>query len=62
MIRDNWPSAIKGAGALQEAIELIGTPVEDGGGDSALAKIIVDNEMALRALVRHALDLISGEL
>lgn len=45
-------SALKGASAVAEAIELIG---EDGKTDHDMAKIIVENELAIRDLVRFAL-------
>lgn len=59
MIRDDDANAIRGVAALQEALALIGMP---GATDMAMAKIIVDNEMACRALVRFALDRVASEL
>lgn len=59
-IRDNYPSAIRGAAALQEALDMIGSDQENG--DSALAKVIVDHELPLRDLVRHFLNTISADL
>lgn len=41
-----------GAGALEKALDLIGEPDKT---DHDLAKIIVDNEVELRALVRYAI-------
>lgn len=59
-MRDNHPNTIKGAGALQEALDLIGYTEPDG--DKRLAKIIVDNELALRDLIRYALNSLSNDL
>lgn len=58
-MRDNFPSAIRGAAALQEALDMIGAEGKD---DHALAKVIVENESPLRDLVRHALNSISHDL
>lgn len=60
-MRDNYPSAIRGAAALQEALDLIGGDHE-GEGDKMLAKVIVDNEVPLRDLVRHFLNSVSNDL
>lgn len=57
MIRENHAAAIKGAGALQEALELIGAQDKT---DHDMAKVIVDNELELRELVRFALDGLAG--
>lgn len=61
MIRDSIPSAIRGAAALHEALDVIGTPAEDGG-DEKLARIIVNNEMPLRDMLRHFMTGIAEEL
>jgi hypothetical protein len=63
VIRDNIANTIKGAGALQEALDCIGAtePNGDGKTDHALAKIIVDNELALRDLVRYSLNALATE-
>jgi hypothetical protein len=61
MIRDNIPSAIRGAAALQEALDVIGTSAEDGG-DKKMAQVIVDNEMPLRDMLRQFLTGIAEEL
>ncbi len=53
MIRDDAPNTIRGAAALQEALDLIGG---EGVTDKDLAKVIVDNELVCRALVRFALN------
>lgn len=53
MIRDDTPNTIRGAAALQEALDLIGG---EGVTDKDLAKVIVDNELFCRALVRFALN------
>ena len=59
-MRDNYSNTIKGAGALQEALDLIGDTDPDG--DKRLSKIIVDNELALRDLIRFALNSISNDI
>lgn len=46
-------SALKGAAAVAEAIELIGNDQEKT--DHDMAKIIVENELAIRDLVSFAL-------
>ncbi len=61
MAKENIASAIRGASAVQEAIDRIGTS-DEGTGDHDIAKIIVDNEIALRDLVRFALEAAADEL
>jgi hypothetical protein len=53
---------VKGAGALLQALDTIGAASEDDDGDRLMAKIICDNELDLRELVRYALDSITEEL
>jgi hypothetical protein len=52
MIRENIPAAIKGAGALAEALDLIGT---EGKTDHDMARIIHDNELVLRDFLKWGL-------
>lgn len=63
MIRDNIPRTIKGVAALAEALDCIGAtqPNGDNANDDLLAKIIVDNELALRELVRFSLNALATE-
>jgi hypothetical protein len=61
MERENIIGAIRGAAAVQEAIDRIGAS-DEGGGDHDIAEIIVKNELALRDLVRFALDAAAAEL
>lgn len=60
-MRDNIPSALRGASALQEALGLIGGD-PDGDGDKKLAKVIVDAELDLANLLRHFLNSIAEEI
>lgn len=60
MIRDNYPSALRGAAALQEALNLIGNDKEKT--DHDMAKLIVDNELGLADLLRHFLSSIAEEI
>lgn len=46
-------AVLRGAAALADAIEIIGA---DGKTDHDLAKIIVDNEPHLRALIKTAIE------
>lgn len=46
-------AAIKGIGALCHMLNQIGN--SDGGGDKTVAKLLCDNELDLRCLVRFAL-------
>lgn len=64
MIRDSIPKAIKGVGALAEALDCIGgqQPSGDNKTDHDLAKVIVDNELDLRELVKFALDALAGSV
>ncbi len=58
MIRDNVPSAVRGAAALMEMLDCIGSA---DGGDKTVAKILVDNEIPLRDLAKYALEQIANE-
>ncbi len=53
MIREEWAKAIHGCGALMEILDLIGTGEKT---DHDIAKLIVENELRLEALLRFALD------
>lgn len=54
--------AIRGIAAVSEALNCIGAErFIDGGGDHAVAKIVVDNEMQLRSLVAFALVCLASE-
>jgi len=48
-------TALHGAAALTELLENIGRTEEQGGGDKAVAKVLVENEMPLRALLTFSL-------
>lgn len=48
----NRYETLKGMAALQSALDLIGSGAENG--DKLLAKVIVENELALRDLIRFA--------
>lgn len=55
MIADEAPAlnraeTLKGLAAIQAALDLIGSGIESG--DKLVAKIIVDDELALRDLIR----------
>lgn len=52
-------TVMRGAAAISESLEFIGSGVEDG--DKRLAKCVVDNEMSLRALLTYALEKLAGE-
>lgn len=52
MMRDNIPRSIKGAGALAEALELIGA---EGKTDHDMAKVITENELELREFLKWGL-------
>jgi len=55
-MREDIPKAIKGAGALSEMLEQIGT-----GKDCDVAKVLVENETELSALLAFALMHLAGE-
>lgn len=59
MIRENMPAAIKGAGALAEALDLIGASEKT---DHDMAKIIVDNDAALREFLKWGLASLATDL
>lgn len=57
---------MRGVAAVQEALDIIGATEPSGdslhNGDYQMAKIICDNEIAVRALVRFALERLADEL
>lgn len=61
---DNHPPLLRGIAALSAALNCIGglAPNGDSIGDHAVAKIVVDNELELRALVKFAVDTLAEEL
>lgn len=50
----NRAETLKGLAALQSALDLIGNTDTADQGDRLLAKIVVENELALRDLIRFA--------
>lgn len=58
MIRDNIPNTIKGVAALSAALACIGAHTQS---DSDVAKVVVENELALRDLVRYALNALASD-
>lgn len=50
----NRAETLKGLSALQSALDLIGNTDTAGQGDKLVAKIVVENELALRDLIRFA--------
>lgn len=64
MSRGNLPSALTGAAALTAMLDCIGATEESGEavGDHAVAKILVEIELALRKFLRYSLDCLVQEL
>lgn len=59
----NTAKMLRGAAALQEMLDCIGNPDPNTAQpDQIVAKILVENEMELRALVRDALALAFNRL
>ncbi|HWY14391.1 MAG TPA: hypothetical protein VNX86_04535 [Rhizomicrobium sp.] len=58
--RNERSQAMRGAAAVSAMIDLIGTTEEDGG-EHAVAKILVDEELALRELVKFALMMLAAQ-
>jgi hypothetical protein len=57
-VGNSTTQAIKGAGALSELLDCIGATLPNGdpAGDHAAAKVLVDNELELRALLSWSLE------
>jgi hypothetical protein len=59
MIREEWANAVHGCGALMEMLDWIG--VEETT-DHDLAKLLMDNEHRLEALLKFALDRLAQDI
>jgi hypothetical protein len=63
MIREKPTQAIRGVAALSEMLDHIGGVQENGDSvtDSMVAKVLTENELELRELVRYALNSLAND-
>lgn len=55
---DSIPNVLRGAAAVQEALDVIGN--DEGKGDKDLARVVVEHEMAIRERRHRRLRVLRG--